>query len=114
MLGGMWLLSEFEGKIGGQTFMGHGQFGYDPIKKKYIGTWADTMSPHLSMMEGTYDAKTKTMTTISTGVGPGGQPTKGKNIGKQVDDDTRLFTMYMITPDGKEKKMMEIKYTRRK
>ena len=46
MHGGLWLLSKFEGDFGGEKFEGRGQFGYDPIKKKYVGTWIDSMSPH--------------------------------------------------------------------
>lgn len=115
MMGGLWLLSKFEGEFAGQKFTGHGQFGYDPVKKKYIGTWIDSMNPHMSTMEGTYDAKSKTMTMLSEGIdGNSGQMMKGKNVGKQIDKDTRLFTMYMFTPGGDEVKIMEIKYTRKK
>ncbi|MEM7396887.1 MAG: DUF1579 family protein, partial [Verrucomicrobiota bacterium] len=49
MEGGLWLLTDFDA---GQ-FKGHGQYGYDPIKKKYVGTWIDTMTPHISAMQGT-------------------------------------------------------------
>ena len=60
--GGLWLLSKFEGDFGGMKFSGRGQFGYDPVKKKYVGTWIDSTSTVLSVLEGEYDAKTKTMT----------------------------------------------------
>ena len=39
MPGGLWVLSEFHGKFGDAAFHGQGQTGYDPVKKKYIGTW---------------------------------------------------------------------------
>ena len=52
MTGGLWVLSKFEGDFGGMKFEGRGQFGYDPIKKKYVGTWIDSMSPTLSVLEG--------------------------------------------------------------
>jgi hypothetical protein len=54
MLGKMWLLSEFEGEFAGEKFTGHGHMGYDPIKKKYVGAWIDTMSPFMWTMEGDY------------------------------------------------------------
>src|SRR5262249_52422264 len=42
-LGGFWMLSEFKGEFGGMPFEGRGTFGYDPVKKKYVGTWIDSM-----------------------------------------------------------------------
>jgi hypothetical protein len=43
-LGGLWLTSNFEGEFGGMKFTGKGIDGYDPMKKKYVGTWVDSMS----------------------------------------------------------------------
>jgi hypothetical protein len=117
MGGGMWALSEFKGEFGGQPFEGHGQYGYDPLKKKYIGTWIDSMAPTLAVLEGTYDAKTKTMTYEGDGVDVA---TKAKYSMKMVtamkDDGTKVFTLYMkMAPTGdKEVKFMEITYTKRK
>ena len=34
LAGGLWLVSEFEGDIGGVKFVGRGHFGYDPLRKK--------------------------------------------------------------------------------
>src|SRR5262249_28295744 len=115
--GGLWLVSEFKGEFGGMPFEGRGQFGYDPLKKKYIGSWIDSMSPSLSILEGTYDAKTKTMTYVSDGFDPA---TKSKYTQKMVTttkgDGTRVFTLYMSSAEtgGKEVKFMEVTYTRRK
>ena len=38
MMGGLWLISSFTVDLGGETFQGRGQFGYDSKKGKYIGT----------------------------------------------------------------------------
>jgi hypothetical protein len=40
MPGGFWVLSEFRSEFGDTAYYGQGQTGYDPVKKKYIGTWA--------------------------------------------------------------------------
>ncbi len=116
MAGGMWLLSKFEGEFGGMKFEGRGQFGYDPIKKKYVGTWIDSMSPNLSVLEGDYDAKTKTMTYVGDGIDP---DSKTKYTQKMVtttkDDGTRVFTLYMKFDGAKDDtKFMEITYQKRK
>ena len=59
MPGGLWSLSEFHGKFGDADFHGAGQTGYDPAKKKYIGTWVDSMETSITMMEGDFDPQTK-------------------------------------------------------
>jgi hypothetical protein len=93
------------------------QLGYDPIKKKYVGTWIDTISPFLQTMEGTYDEKTKTSTMMATGVDMAtGKESKSKMVTRHVSADERVFEM-MMPVEGKENewwKMMEVKYTRRK
>jgi hypothetical protein len=113
LMGGMWLVSRFEGEMAGMKFAGAGTFGYDPIEKKYVGTWADSMSPHLMTIRGDYDAATRTMTSTGEGKEPSGQTYQSKLISRYLDDGTRTFEMHMRGPDGKFTKMMEIKYKRR-
>lgn len=117
MLGKLWLLSDFEGDFGGMKFSGRSQLGYDPTKKKYVGTWIDTMSPYLQTMEGTYDEKTATSTMMATGIDmETGKPTTSKMITRYESDDEKVFEI-MMPVEGKEGewwKMMEITYTRRK
>ena len=60
--GGFWTRSHFECDFMGMPFQGMGSMGYDPMKKKFIGTWQDNMSPTLSVMEGDYDEESKMMT----------------------------------------------------
>ena len=114
--GGLWVLSKFEGEFGGMKFHGRGQFGFDPVKKKYVGTWLDSMSTILSVLEGDYDAKTKTMTYVGDGYDP---EHKAKFSQKMVTtmkhDGTRVFTLYMkFEGQPEEAKFMEITYTKRK
>lgn len=113
--GGMWVTSRFEGKIMGMPFSGIGTSGYDPTEKKYVGTWVDSMSPYMQTIKGDYDAKTKTMTSISTSRNPlNGEEITYKEIGREINDDTRTFEMHMPNEKGEYVKMMEIEYTRKK
>ena len=113
MMGNLWLISDFKSTVNGQHFSGHGAFGYDAEKKKYVGAWIDEMVPIMSMMEGEYDTDTKTMTYKMKGKGPDGQPQKTKLATVQKDADTRVMTMHAEV-DGEFVKMLQISYKRKK
>jgi hypothetical protein len=115
MPGGLWLQTEFDGKFGDVEFHGCGQSGYDAKKKKYVGTWVDSMSTEIMMMEGDYDEATRTVTMYSKGHEPSGKEYDAKMTTKHEDDDTRVFTMSMKSDETKGEyfKMLEITYKRR-
>jgi Protein of unknown function (DUF1579) len=115
MPGGLWLQSEFDGKFGDQEFHGCGQSGYDTKKGKYVGTWVDTMSTEIMVMEGTYDEASSTLTMYAKGTEPSGKSYDAKMASKYEGDDTRVFTMSMKSDEtkGEYVKMMEITYKRR-
>lgn len=114
-LGDLWIISDFQGEMAGTRFAGHGQFGYDPLQKKFVGTWIDSMSPHLSTMEGTCDDAGQEMTMLMTTVDPStGTKMKAKSITRYVGEDKRVFTMYMQLPGSDDwTRSMEITYQRR-
>jgi hypothetical protein len=115
MVGGLWLASDFTGELGAVDFHGHGITGYDPSKKKYVGSWVDSMSPTLIALEGTYDAATKTLTLEGkTGDPAMGGPFDIKTTSTQTADGTRTMTMSMKGgPIGDTYvKLMEVQYTR--
>ncbi len=114
MLGDMWLISHFKGEMMGMKFEGSSQMSFDPASKKYTGTWVDSMSPYAMRIEGTWDEKTKTLTQIGTGKDESGNEMKMKMTSAHKADGSRLFTMYMLMPDGEEIRAMEIHYTRAK
>lgn len=58
-LGGFWTISHFECEYMGMPMQGQGVMGYDPDKKKFVGTWIDSFTPSLSVMEGEYDEAKK-------------------------------------------------------
>ncbi len=115
MPGGLWLQSEFDGKFGDQEFHGCGQTGYNAKKGKFVGTWVDSMSTEIMMMEGEYDPASHTVTFYSKGTGPSGKPYDSKMTSKHEGDDNRVFTMSMKSDEtkGEYVKVMEITYKRR-
>jgi hypothetical protein len=113
--GGLCLVTHFKGEtMPGMVFEGHGTTAYDPKKKKYIGSWTDSMSQGLSIGESTYDAATKTATGYMEGPDMTGNVVKMKSVVEYKDANTRVFTLYGPGPDGKEGKVMSITYTRKK
>ena len=112
--GGLWIITDFKSEMMGAPFQGHGVSGWDPARKKYVGTWVDSMSTSVMVTESTYDAASRSLTGWIDAPGPDGQPMKLKAVTEYKDDDTRVFTMYMKGPDGKEAPTMRISYKRRK
>jgi hypothetical protein len=113
--GGLCLITDFKGEMmPGQTFEGHGVAAYDAVKKKYVGSWTDSMSAGLSISESSYDAAAKKSTGWMEGPDMTGKVTKMRSIVEYPDTSRRVFTMYSTGPDGKEVPGLRITYTRRK
>jgi Protein of unknown function (DUF1579) len=119
--GGLCLITDFKGSFvmgppsaPPSSFEGHGTETYDIGKKKYVGSWIDSMSTGLTTTESTYDAASKTTTGWMEGPDLTGHVSKMKSTVTRPDPDTRVFSMYSLDPDGKESLGMRITYTRRK
>jgi hypothetical protein len=114
VLGGRFVKQEFQGTFGDMKFQGLGYTGYDNFKKKYVGTWMDTMGTMVLMMTGTPDASGKVITMTGTMDDVfTGKPTKLRTVTRIVDANKHVMEMFGPDPAGKEFKMMEIVYTRK-
>lgn len=111
--GGLWLVKDFKSDPSFPPFQGHGVVGYDPAMKKYISMWVDSEVTHPMMTEGTYDPMGKTMMMRGEAVGMDGKKMAFREVTVWKDDNTRLFTMYLQGPEGKETPGLIINYTRR-
>ena len=113
--GGRCLITDFKGEMmPGQPFEGHGVTAYDPGKKKYVGSWTDSMSVGLSIAETTFAPATKKSTGRMEGPDMSGNVSRMKATGEYTDADHRVFTMYAPGATGNEAPTMRITYTRRK
>jgi hypothetical protein len=102
-----------DGKLKDFEFKGISIEGYDNVKQKFVGTWADNMGTGIMMSEGTYDPATKTFTYTGEYEAIPGMKTKIREMMKIVDKDHHNFEWYE-TRGGQEAKTMEINYTRAK
>jgi hypothetical protein len=94
-LGGMWLAGSLKSELFGAAFLGKSLDSYNPIKKKYVSLWVDSMSTAPVIMEGTYDKEKKTMSMSGEGPGMDGKAIKYRSVTKMPDADTMEMTMYM-------------------
>ncbi len=115
VLGGRYQESVNTGMMMGMPFEGHGTLGYDNLRKVFENTWEDNMGTGIIKMSGPWDAATKSVTLTGKEMNPmSGTETDMKETFTVVDDNTQMLAMFGPGPDGKEYKMMEIKFTRKK
>jgi len=113
IMGGRYQESVYKGTFNEMPFEGKGIWGYDNAKKKFVSTWIDNFGTGVMYMEGTWDDASKTAHLSGQCIDPEtGKEMSVREVFKMVDDNTQIFEMY-DTKDGKERKTMEIKYTRK-
>jgi len=116
ILDGHFQQSTFSGDFMGMPFNGISTVGYDNTTKEIVSTWIENMSTSMMVMRGKWDAATKTINLTGKQKNPvNGLECTMRQVYKIVDDNNEMMEMYGPDPKtGKEFKMMEIKYTRKK
>ena len=116
MLGGFWIVSDGKGEMMGNAFSSILTLGYDPEKKKFVGTWVDSMTSIMWTYTGTLDEATNTLTLETEGPNPmePGKTAKFKEVIVLKDKDHKTFTSNIQGEDGKWKEMMTATSTRKK
>ncbi len=115
VLNGLYQESVHKGTMMGMPFEGHGTVGYDNAKKVFVSSWIDNMGSGIMYAEGAWDNASKSLVMKGKTTDPRtGKDTDVKEVMKFIDDNNQTLEMYGAGPDGKEMKMMEIKFTRKK
>ena len=113
VLGNRFVQTKHEGTFMGQPFSGIGYTGYDNVTKKYVGTWMDTSSTGMMVSKGTMAGNVmKSTATMADPVT--GKMTTVTMKTTVTDNDHHVMEMWGPGPDGKNYRMMEITYTRKK
>lgn len=115
-LGGLWILAEGQGEMGGcgsaTTLM---TLGYDPQKQRYVGTWIGSMMTYLWIYDGELDASETALTLNSDGPVMTGEEKLGKykDVIEFKSDDHRVLTSHMLRDDGQWQQFMTAHYRRK-
>jgi hypothetical protein len=90
--------------------------GYDPEKKRFIGTWVGSMMTHMWIYEGTLDESGKVLTLDTVGPTFSGDGKMGKyqDIVEVKSKDHRILRSRTMGPDGKWNEFMTAHYRRKK
>jgi hypothetical protein len=113
VLGGRYLRQDFKGEMMGKPFTGLGYCGFDRAAGKYVSVWMDDYATGMLPMTGTSSDGGKTITYMGEGVCPkDGVKVKLRAVHTQIDNNKSTFDMFE-TRDDKERKMMELTYTRK-
>ncbi len=112
-LGGFWAVLENRGEAFGTPFTGLFTLGWDAEKKKYVGTWVDSMTATFWRYEGSLDAVGQVLTLDTQGP----DPTTGKleKFQEKVElqgKDRWVFSS-SVNKDGKWVQFMKMTYTRK-
>jgi hypothetical protein len=116
-LGGLWVVAEGQGDMpDGKPATMILTLGYDPQKKRYVGTWIGSMMTHLWIYDGELDPSEKVLTLNAEGpsmMNPD-KMTKYKDVIEFINDDLRILTSHMLGEDGKWTHFMTAHYRRNK
>jgi hypothetical protein len=114
-LGGRFMQEDDSGEMMGKPFEGHGYYGYDNFKGKYIFIWLDNSATSIFTGEGDYNPAAKAITFHCKADDPmTGEKNKPVTVVVRLTSDTsHTFEMHEKSKGGKDKKTCEITYTKK-
>jgi hypothetical protein len=115
-IGGLWTMGEGRGEMpGGGMAVTIMTLGYDPVRKRFVGTFIGSMMTHMWVYDGTLDAASKVLTLDTEGphFGTEGKMARYKDVIEFVSDDHRTLTSQMQGDDGTWTKFMTAHYRRK-
>jgi Protein of unknown function (DUF1579) len=114
MLGNLWMIAEGEGECpDGSTARSIITLGYDPNKKRFVGTFIASLMTHLWPYEGTLDGNVLTLNSEGPSFsGDGMVMVKYQDIIETVNDDHWILKSRMPGEDGRWIEFMTAHYRR--
>ncbi|TVQ61824.1 MAG: DUF1579 domain-containing protein [Phycisphaerales bacterium] len=111
---GRFVQGEFEGDMGGMTYVGMGLYGYDNVAQRFESTMIATMGTGMMRGEGSLSSDGSTIVwNYDYHCAMHGGHTTMRETQRHVDADTVVFHTYMPDPDtGREFKVAEYTFKR--
>ncbi|HKA08752.1 MAG TPA: DUF1579 domain-containing protein [Gemmataceae bacterium] len=116
-IGGVWVVCDGRGEMpDGGTATTIMTLGYDPARKRFVGTFIGSMMTHMWVYDGQLDAAGKVLTLDTEGPDfvHEGKTTIYKDAIEFRSDDHRVLTSHMLGADGKWNLFMTANYRRKK
>jgi hypothetical protein len=115
ILGGRFVEMTMKSEVMGQPFEGRALTGYSNMRKAYQSFWIDNMGTSMTMNSGTYDAATKTFTFEGKMDDPmTGAKDKLFKFSDKIISNDEIRSEGHDPSLGKDSKMMEMVYKRKK
>ncbi|MHB8763855.1 MAG: DUF1579 domain-containing protein [Deferrisomatales bacterium] len=114
-LGGLWILAEGRGEMpGGGTANTLMTLGYDPHRRRFVGTFVASMMTHLWVYEGALDGAGTVLGLDTEGPNPaaGGRMAKFRDEIELRGDDHRVLTSRLLGEDRRWHPVMTSNYRR--
>jgi hypothetical protein len=114
--GGVWILAEGQSQMPGggpaTTLM---MLGYDPHKKRFVGTWVGSMMTYLWVYDGELDPGGTKLVLHAEGpsMEDHGRTSHYQDIIEFQGDDHRVLTARVQGPDGQWRSFHTMKYRRK-
>ena len=115
-IGNQWIVADSVADPGGVKMVAVLTVGYDPAKKKYVGSWVDSMQTHMWIYEGTVSEDGKTISLLADGPGfaDPAKTAKYKDAWEFKSKDHLVLTASVLGDDGKWTTFMTANYKRKK
>ena len=117
---GRWILGErfvetaYEGEVLGRPFEGLKIEGFDKAEEQYVSTWRDNLGTYTLVFKGTCEDSCVERTMTASFLDPVSKGTfRVKGVTTISGEDTYTYESFVITPNGKEFKNMELDAKRR-
>jgi hypothetical protein len=117
-LGGVWMVCEGRSQMpDGSPALTVMTLGYDPAKKRVVGTFIGSMMTNMWVYDGSLEGNVLTLDTVGPSYTPEGKLVEGKSskykdVIEFKSDDHRTLTSTILGEDGKWQQFMTAHYRR--
>ena len=113
-IGDLWIVGEGEMEMAGEAGTTLLTLGYDPQKKRFVGTWVGSMMSNLWVYEGSLVGNVLTLDCEGPSFEGDGKTSRYRDIHEIKSDDQRELRSEILGDDGKWTQFMTATYRRKK